>query len=48
MAVENEVFHHLEKLLFKKYNVIQGVRIGDEEYDIIAAGRELFYRDYIF
>lgn len=48
MKVENILFRKINKEFRDTHEVVQGVKIGTFEYDIIATSKYLFKKDYIF
>lgn len=48
MKIEEQLFTRLKLELKDTHEVVQNVRIGDCEYDIIATSQALFEKDYIF
>jgi len=48
MEIEKKLFTRINKEFGDTHEVVQDVKIGDFEYDIISTSKSLFEKDYIF
>jgi len=48
MDIEKKLFTRINKKFGDTHEVVQDVKIGDFEYDIISTSKSLFEKDYIF